>query len=245
MLAAMLASLPALAADHAVSRQASTPNDPFAAYEAQLGDAASRTLNRVAQPDLPIDTRLPQNRRERQLPEMPKLTQNSLQRVKRLRPLLEPILHEVGVPPELSAVVLVESGGEPAALSAKGARGLWQIMPETARRYGLVVNADQDDRLDVLKSTRAAAEYLRDLYARFHDWQLALAAYNAGEQAVQCAVVRTGAQAFSATGQALPQETRNYVPAVLNAMGWFGEPTPLPLTKYAPSDRVVYATGRQ
>jgi hypothetical protein len=235
-----------LAADPAASGQASTPSDPFAAYEAQLGEAASRTLERVAQPDLsPNTTRIAQHGGEPQVPEMPKLTQNSWQRVQRLRPLLEPILHEVGVPPELSAVVLVESGGEPDALCAKGARGLWQIMPQTARRYGLVVNADQDDRLDVLKSTRAAAEYLRDLYARFHDWQLALAAYNAGEQAVQRAVVRTDAKAFSAARQALPQETRNYVPAVLNAMGWSGKSTPMPLPRYAPSDRVVYAPGRQ
>jgi membrane-bound lytic murein transglycosylase B len=221
----------------------SQPNrsNPFAGLDAQLSDAAYRTLAGVVRPKAGAVAR------SAKAPMMVTRAahQSALQRVQQLRPVLEPILREAGVPTELAAVVLVESGGEPAALSGKGARGLWQMMPETARRYGLVVNADQDDRLDVLKSTRGAAEYLRDLYARFHDWQLALAAYNAGEQAVQRAVVRTGARAFSAAGQALPQETRNYVPAVLNAMGWFGELTPVPLTKYAPSDRVVYATSRQ
>jgi membrane-bound lytic murein transglycosylase D len=133
-----------------------------------------------------------------------------------LRPLLEPILREQGVPEDLTAVVLVESGGHPEALSAKGARGLWQLMPETARRYGLIVTPAQDERLDVPKATRAAARYLRDLYAQFGAWDLALAAYNAGEQTVQRALQRSGNN-FVRLSASLPQETRNYVPAVLAA----------------------------
>ena len=84
-------------------------------------------------------------------------------RVRRLLPAIVPILRQEQVPAEFGAMVLVESGGLPAALSPKGARGLWQLMPATARRYGLVVRAEQDDRLDLEKSTRAAARYLRDL----------------------------------------------------------------------------------
>lgn len=68
----------------------------------------------------------------------------SIDRVNRLRPVLEPILRDEGVPVELSAVVLVESGGLPAALSLKGARGVWQFMPDTARRYGLIVDEYRD-----------------------------------------------------------------------------------------------------
>jgi len=145
-----------------------------------------------------------------------------IQRVERLRPIIEPILHHEGVPTELSAVILVESGGQPTALSEKGARGIWQFMPDTARRYGLTVSADQDERVDVVKSTQAAAHYLRDLYQQFGDWQLAFAAYNAGEQAVGQAMGRVGRRDFHAIQGALPRETRDYVPAVLNAMAVLG-----------------------
>lgn len=147
--------------------------------------------------------------------------QQVLQRVKSLRPALEPILREEGIPSQMAAVVLVESGGQTTALSPKGARGLWQIMPDTARRYGLVVNGKLDERLDVNKSTRAAARYLRDLYTQFGDWPLALAAYNAGEDAVERAIERAESRDFNLIARAglLPLETRNYVPAVLNAIG--------------------------
>lgn len=147
---------------------------------------------------------------------------DAVERVTGLRATLDPILSAEGVPNEMLAVVLVESSGRMNALSQKGARGLWQFMPDTARRYGLAVTADRDERIEVVKSTRAAARYLRDLYQRFGDWQLAFAAYNAGEQAVERAVARTGHLNFSGINRALPEETRNYVPAVMNAMQLLG-----------------------
>jgi membrane-bound lytic murein transglycosylase D len=148
-------------------------------------------------------------------------------RVQQLRPLLEPILREEGVPGNLLAVVLVESGGRPAALSAKGALGIWQLMPQTARRYGLTVTPEKDERLDLLKATRAAARYLHDLYGQFSDWKLALAAYDAGERNIERAVDRVGSKDFAEISWLLPAETRNYVPAVLAALKLLGDAEPV------------------
>jgi soluble lytic murein transglycosylase-like protein len=148
--------------------------------------------------------------------------QEAVERVRALRPVFEPILREEGIPQQMAAVVLIESSGRATALSPKGARGLWQFMPDTARRYGLVVTATVDERLDPYKSTRAAARYLRDLYAQFGNWPLALAAYNAGEDTVQRAVQRVSSRDFGSIAGMLPAETQNYVPAVLKAMDTFG-----------------------
>jgi len=144
-------------------------------------------------------------------------------RVMELKQVLAPILQDEGVPSEIAAIVLVESGGQPAALSPKGARGIWQFMPDTARRFGLTINSETDERLDITKSTRAAARYLHDLHAGFGDWSLALAAYNAGEVAVRNAVLRSGSSDFAVLSSKgfIPAETRAYVPAVIAASNLF------------------------
>jgi hypothetical protein len=144
---------------------------------------------------------------------------NAAARLDLLRPLVEPILRSHGVPVDMVAVILVESGGRADALSPKGARGLWQLMPETARRYGLRVDDVQDDRVDLFRATDAAARYLHDLHAQFGDWKLALAAYNTGEANVASAILRAHTQNFDqlASRWMLPLETRNYVPRVLAA----------------------------
>jgi hypothetical protein len=167
-------------------------------------------------------------------------------RVNHLRPTIEPILREEGIPVELSAVVLVESGGLTTALSPKGARGVWQFMPDTARRYGLVVDGVRDDRIDLQKSTRAAAHYLRDLHGQFGDWSLALAAYNAGELAVHAAMDRSGFREFGLirARRLLPSETRNYVPAVAAALNRLQYATFLSLDRGESKGRqVVYASS--
>ncbi len=145
------------------------------------------------------------------------------------------ILERHGLPPSLMGVAAVESGFNPAALSPKGALGLWQLMPATARRYGLEVSAQRDERSDPVKSTHAAASYMKDLYAQFGDWPLALAAYNAGEDRIQQALNRFGARDFwtLSARSALPEETRRYVPAVLARMD---APLVAPITSFFRSD---------
>ena len=120
-----------------------------------------------------------------------------------------------GVPVELLAVGWVESRFNPQALSPKGARGVWQFMPETARRYGLKVDDRRDERTDFTLSTRAAARHLADLYRRFDDWPLALAAYNAGAERIERALQRSGRRDFWEVRPWLPAETREYVRSVI------------------------------
>jgi hypothetical protein len=129
----------------------------------------------------------------------------------------ERIFEEEGVPPKFIALAAIESAFNPNALSPKGARGLWQLMPATAARFGLRVNAASDDRLEPTLSTRAAARYLRSLYRLFGDWTLVLAAYNAGEGAVQRGIQFGSTRDFwrLRENNQLSRETRAYVPAVL------------------------------
>jgi soluble lytic murein transglycosylase-like protein len=195
--------------------------DPFGAYHSSLSKAADSALG------LPVQPRVEVKRSDFALSSAPMTTSANvsvpaaaINRVQQLQPILEPILREERVPADLAAVVLVESGGQPAALSPKGARGIWQFMPDTARRYGLIVSRDRDERLDIQRSTRAAARYLRDLHEQFGDWQLAFAAYNTGGDRVQRAIERSHTSDFAllSSGQSLPLETRRYVPAVINAI---------------------------
>jgi Transglycosylase SLT domain len=145
-------------------------------------------------------------------------------RLSLLRPVVDPILRRHGIPADLAAVIAVESGGRVDALSPKGARGLWQLMPDTARRYGLRVDEIRDDRLDLFSATDAAARYLHDLHAEFGDWKLALAAYNTGEAHVESAILKAHTQNFDQLSslRMLPLETRNYVPRVLAAAQFIG-----------------------
>ncbi len=127
------------------------------------------------------------------------------------------ILKEEGVPQDLIYLAQAESGFQPLAVSRAGARGIWQFMGSRARGYGLQRSMWVDDRQDPVKSTRAAAQHLRDLYAQFGDWYLAMAAYNSGPGTVQAAVRRTGYADFWELYRrnVLPKETRNYVPIIL------------------------------
>lgn len=126
---------------------------------------------------------------------------------------IKPIFKEMGVPPALVWIAEVESSFDPEARSPAGAVGLFQLMPATARQYGLRT-WPFDQRLRTDPSARAAARYLDHLYGLFKDWRLALAAYNAGEGTVQTLLKRSGARTYDAIATQLPAETQMYVPKV-------------------------------
>jgi membrane-bound lytic murein transglycosylase D len=135
----------------------------------------------------------------------------------RYREMILATLKEEGVPQDLIFLAQAESGFHPLAVSRVGARGIWQFMAGRGRGYGLNHSMYVDDRQDPEKSTRAAAEHLKDLYHQFGDWYLAMAAYNSGPGTVQAAVKRTGYADFWELYRrnVLPKETRNYVPIIL------------------------------
>jgi membrane-bound lytic murein transglycosylase D len=126
---------------------------------------------------------------------------------------LKPIFITQRVPPELVWLAEVESSFDPRARSPVGAAGLFQLMPETAKRFGLRT-FPLDQRLAPDESAVAAAKYLQYLHRRFNDWRLALAAYNAGEGTVQNLLNRHKAHTFDEIATRLPAETQLYVPKV-------------------------------
>ena len=125
-----------------------------------------------------------------------------------------------GLPEDLVYTAMIESGFNAVAVSRAGAKGLWQFMVPTARRYGLRVDRWLDERLDPEKATVAAARYFKDLYAMFGSWQLAHAAYNAGESRVQRAINGAGSNDFwDLSGSPhLRDETKAFVAAVQAAV---------------------------
>lgn len=203
----------------AMAQSPSTIDQQFAALDHSLSGAADRLLTAGTPQRSPAFDR---GASQEAAPPKTGSSATSIQslRWRELRMQVEPILKAQGLPVEVLAVVKVESGGQLDALSRAGARGLWQLMPDTARRYGLIVSESKDERLDPEKATWAATQYLRDLRELFGDWKLALAAYNAGEEAVSRAIARSGSREFDVLSlkRAIPEETRRYVPAVLAQM---------------------------
>lgn len=134
-------------------------------------------------------------------------------------PLIEEELLRSDLPVELRALPIIESALSTTAASPMGAVGLWQFMPTTGKSYGLEVNSLVDERRDPIRSTEAACRYLKDLYAIYKDWSLAIAAYNCGPGNVNKALARAGAESrtFWDIYDYLPRETRGYVPAFIGA----------------------------
>ena len=133
-------------------------------------------------------------------------------------PIFEEALDYYGLPLELKYLPVIESALDPTAVSPAGATGLWQFMLSTAKRYNLEINSVVDERCDPIKSSYAAAQFLRDLYKIYGDWNLVIAAYNCGPGNVNKAIRRAGGiQDYWAIYPYLPKETRGYVPAFIAA----------------------------
>ncbi|MDH3394136.1 MAG: transglycosylase SLT domain-containing protein, partial [Desulfobulbaceae bacterium] len=143
-----------------------------------------------------------------------------LSRSGRYLPLFQQKLQEAGLPLDLAYLPMIESGYNLTAYSSAGAAGPWQFMRSTGRHYGLKINRYVDERRDPIKSTDAAIKYLSKLYNDFGSWQLAVAAYNAGEGRVKRAIRRKGTDNFwkIAQGRALNIETKRYVPKLIAAI---------------------------
>jgi len=139
-------------------------------------------------------------------------------------PLMRKILKYNKAPEELIYLSVQESGLAPQIMSHAGAVGLWQFMPATGYAYGLGQDEYRDDRMDMEKSTDAAARHLKDLYRSLGDWYLAFAAYNAGPGRVNSAIKRSGSRDFWTLRGFLPGETKNYVPSILALSYVFRDP---------------------
>ena len=160
-------------------------------------------------------------------------------------PIFEEALEAYGLPLELKYLPVIESALNPKATSHAGAAGLWQFMVATGKQYGLEINSLIDERRYPIKSSYAAAHYLKDLYNIFGDWSLVIAAYNCGPENINKAIHRADGQAdYWKIYPYLPRETRGYVPAFIAAnyvMNYYCEHNicPMRTTLPAKTDTVV------
>lgn len=154
-------------------------------------------------------------------------------------PLFEEALDAYGLPDELKYLPVIESSLNPTAVSRAGASGLWQFMLKTGKIYNLRSNSLIDERRDPIKSTYAAARYLKELYGIYGDWNLVIAAYNCGPGNVNKAIHRAGEVTdYWAIYPYLPRETRGYVPSFIAAnyiMNYYCEHNICPMEAQLPT----------
>jgi len=165
-------------------------------------------------------------------------------RAGRYAPMIRRILDEEGLPQELIHMAQAESGFLPRAVSRMRATGMWQFVRDRGNEYGLKQTASTDDRLDPERATRAAARHLRDLYAQFGDWYLAIAAYNCGPGNVERGIQRTGYADFWELYKrnVLPRETANYLPIILAMTIMAKNPADYGIDAIVPDPPIVYDT---
>lgn len=160
-------------------------------------------------------------------------------------PMIEDIFDSYGLPSELKYMAIIESALNANAVSRAGATGLWQFMYSTGRMYGLTINSVIDERRDPVRSTHAAARYLKDLYSIYNDWILVIAAYNCGPGNVNKAIRRSGNKKdYWDIYYRLPRETRGYIPqyvAAAYSVNYFAEHriNPLPVNIPVATDTIM------
>ena len=138
-----------------------------------------------------------------------------IKRASRFFPIIEEMLQAHNMPPDLKYIAIIESALRPHAGSRKGAIGFWQFMKATGRRYGLVINAEKDERRNIFRSTEAAISYFKELYELFGSWTLAAAAYNMGEQGLQSEILAQKSDNYYRLY--LPLETQRYIMRAISA----------------------------
>ncbi len=161
-------------------------------------------------------------------------------------PMIEDIFDSYGLPSELKYMAVIESALNVNAVSRVGATGMWQFMHSTGKAYGLTINSVIDERRDPVKSTHAAARFMKDLYNIYNDWILVIAAYNCGPGNVNKAIRRSdNRKDYWEIYYRLPRETRGYIPqyvAAAYAINYFGEHRirPLPLNIPVSTDTIMF-----
>lgn len=194
-----------------IERDTLTSNIPDSVYIERLNKMSSfipLTFNRIVK-----------NSIIRYTDKMPTFTQKVLSLSTYYLPIFEDIFDQYGLPKELTAMAIIESGLNPKAVSRARAKGMWQFMYSAAKQYGLNMTSFVDERFDPISSCHAAAKYLKDSYGIFGDWQLAIASYNCGAGNVLKAIRRSGGKTdFWDIYYNLPRETRGYVPSFIAAL---------------------------
>lgn len=158
-------------------------------------------------------------------------------------PLIERILFDNNLPFQLRSLAALESALNPKASSYAGAAGLWQLMPETARNYGLRLNKNIDERLDPVSSTKAAVNYLKNLYEMFGDWTLVLAAYNCGENKIKNLLEEHNTSDYNLIKKYLPRQTQLFIPTFLGVsymLEFYGEHNLIPEDGQFGQDHLTY-----
>ncbi len=218
----------------------------------EVSDSANHHLDSLLHhlPDTRFDLPLPNPLPERVIKAMGVFTGSGrgyftrwLERRSRYEALIRQQLTDRGMPQDLLYLAMVESGFNPHAWSRAKASGMWQFISGTGRRYGLKDDWWVDPRRDIVQSTKAALDYLEDLYAEFQDWHLAMAAYNCGEGRIRRKLAAADSGAKPTYWEMdLPAETEYYVPKILAAMIIGHNPEAFEFTNLNPQAPLTFDT---
>jgi membrane-bound lytic murein transglycosylase D len=199
-----------LNASFAISCEAGKPVDGFAKESRYDSSSAGTRLNKHSKKF--VKSYIRNNRKELSV---------IRQRSRSPFAIVDSVFNKYHLPVQLKYLAVIESDLKPGAVSRVGAVGPWQLMPKTARILGLKVTQTHDERTHYVKSTRAAARYLRDLHAEFGDWLLVLAAYNGGPGPVYRAMHLSGSRNFWGLQNYLPAESRMHVKKFIAVLNYF------------------------